>query len=60
MTISLARLRAEQEARGGHNATVPFDIMATAYRRKRLINSLRAGGCDLHSRILSIAQGAQL
>lgn len=56
MTISLSRIREEQEKSGEtQGPDISFDLMATAYRRKRLMEGLMSGDRDVQNQILSMA-----
>jgi hypothetical protein len=56
MTLSLDRIRAEQERSGERQGPdISFDLMATAYRRKRLMEGLMSGDREEQSTILQMA-----
>jgi hypothetical protein len=56
MTISLSRIREEQERSGEKQGPdISFDLMATAYRRKRLMEGLMSGDRDVQNQILGMA-----
>lgn len=59
MTISLSRIREQQEKSGEKQGPdISFDLMATAYRRKRLMEGLMSGDRDVqvYTQILKTAE----
>jgi hypothetical protein len=56
MTISLSRIREQQEKSGEKDGPdISFDLMATAYRRKRLMEGLMSGDKEVQNQILTMA-----
>lgn len=56
MTITLSRNREEQDKSGEKQGPdISFDLMATAYRRKRLMEGLMSGDRDAQNQILAMA-----
>jgi hypothetical protein len=56
MTLSLDRIREEQQRSGEKQGPdISFDIMATAYRRKRLMEGLMSSDRDAQNQILHMA-----
>jgi hypothetical protein len=63
MTTTLQRLAEEREAAeeggvggGGEGGQVPFALMATAYRRKRLMEGIIHGDKDVMSQITAMSE----
>lgn len=56
MTLSLDRIREEQERSGEKQGPdISFDLMATAYRRKRLLDGLMSSDREVQNQILHMA-----
>lgn len=56
MQKSLSRIREEQQRSGDNQGPdISFDLMATAYRRKRLMEGLMSGDRDAQNQILTMA-----
>ena len=56
MTLSLDRIREEQERSGEKQGPdISFDLMATAYRRKRLMEGLMSSDREAQNQILHLS-----